>query len=90
MASRLDDGAKKVGWARNGRKVEIIRLALEGEAGTNLVGSLVQVLGIEGSTQAEGDTWAEQDVVGKSSNAAVVDLDLIGERRPVKKTAREM
>jgi len=40
------------------------------------VGSLVQVLGIERSTQAEGDTGAEQDVVGKSGNTTVVDLGL--------------
>lgn len=53
-----------------------IRLGLEGEAGANLVGSLVQVLGIKGSTEAEGDTRAEEDVVSQAGNTAVVDLGL--------------
>ena len=53
------------------------RLSLEGEAGTDLVGSLVQVLGIKRSTQAEGDAGAEQDVVSQGSNTTVVDLGLI-------------
>ena len=51
-------------------------LSLEGEAGANLVGSLVQVLGIEGSTKAEGNTRAEENVVGQSGNTTVVDLGL--------------
>lgn len=51
-------------------------LTLEGEAGADLVGGLVEVLGIEGSSEAESDTWAEEDVVGKSSDTAVVDLGL--------------
>lgn len=38
--------------------------------------SLVKVLGIEGSTKAEGDTRAEENVVGQSGNTTVVDLDL--------------
>ena len=37
---------------------------------------LVELLGIEGSTKAKGDTWAEEDVVGNSSNTTVVDLGL--------------
>lgn len=53
-----------------------IHLSLEGEAGANLVGGLVQVLGIEGSTQAESDTGAEENVVGQSGNTTVVDLGL--------------
>jgi hypothetical protein len=57
------------------------RLSLEGEAGADLVGSLVQVLGIEGSTEAEGDTRAEQDVVSQSGNTTVVDLSLYCERK---------
>lgn len=52
------------------------RLSLEGEAGTDLVGSLVKVLGIEGSTKAEGDTRAQENVVGQGGNTAVVDLGL--------------
>ena len=52
-------------------------LTLEGEAGTDLMGSLVEVLGIERSAQAEGDTRAEEDVVSESGNTAVVDLGLL-------------
>ena len=52
------------------------RLSLEGEAGADLVGSLVKVLGIEGSTEAESDTRAEEDVVGQSGDTTVVDLGL--------------
>jgi hypothetical protein len=44
--------------------------------GTNLVGSLVELLGVERATETQGDALAEKDVVGKGSNAAVVDLDL--------------
>jgi hypothetical protein len=51
-------------------------LTLKGEAGTNLVGSLVQVLGVKRGAETESDTRAEQNVVGKSSNTTVVDLDL--------------
>lgn len=51
-------------------------LTLEGEAGANFVGGLVKVLGIEGSSEAEGDTRAEEDVVGEGGNTAVVDLSL--------------
>jgi hypothetical protein len=51
-------------------------LSLEGEAGTDLVGGLVQVLGVEGSTETEGDARAEQDVVGQGGNTTVVDLSL--------------
>jgi hypothetical protein len=54
-------------------------LTLEGEASTELVGSLVELLGVERTTQAQGNTLAEEDVVGKSGNTAVVDLGL-GER----------
>lgn len=54
-------------------------LTLEGEASTDLVGSLVEVLGVEGSAQAEGDTRAEEDVVSESGNTAVVDLGLLYE-----------
>jgi hypothetical protein len=59
---------------------KIKRLSLEGEAGADLVGSLVQVLGIKGSTEAEGNTRAEQDVVSQSGNTAVVDLGLYCEK----------
>jgi hypothetical protein len=54
----------------------IRHLSLEGEAGANLVGGLVQVLGIERGTQAEGDTRAEENVVSQSGDTTVVDLGL--------------
>ncbi|KMU87207.1 hypothetical protein CIHG_04651 [Coccidioides immitis H538.4] len=54
----------------------LTHLTFKGEAGTNLVGSLVQVLGIDGSTETKGDTWSKEDIVGKSSNSTVVDLGL--------------
>lgn len=41
-----------------------------------LVGSLVELLGVEGATETQGNTLAEEDVVGEGSNTAVVDLDL--------------
>ena len=52
------------------------RLRLEGEAGADLVGSLVKLLGIERSTNAEGDALTEVDVVGEGSDTTVVDLGL--------------
>lgn len=56
-------------------------LTLEGEASTELVGSLVELLGVERATETQGDTLAEEDVVGKGGNTAVVDLDLLVETR---------
>jgi hypothetical protein len=56
-------------------------LSLKGEAGTNLVGSLVEVLGIERSTEAKSDTRAEQNVVSQSGNTTVVDLGLFREKK---------
>lgn len=43
---------------------------------TNLVGSLIKLLGIERSTETKGNTFSEEDVVSESSDATVVDLDL--------------
>lgn len=43
---------------------------------TNLVGSLVNLLGIERGANADGDTGAEEDVVGNGSNTTVVDFGL--------------
>lgn len=51
-------------------------LSFEGEAGTDLVGGLVQVLSVEGSTKTQSDARAEQDVVGQGGNTTVVDLSL--------------
>lgn len=54
-----------------------LSLTLKGEASTELVGSLVELLGIERATKTQGDTLTEEDVVGKSGNTTVVDLDLL-------------
>lgn len=43
--------------------------------------SLVDLLGIERSTETQGDSLAEENVVGKSGNTTVVDLDLLQERK---------
>jgi hypothetical protein len=43
------------------------------------VGSLVELLGIEGAAETQGDTLAEEDVVGESGDTAVVDLDLLAQ-----------
>src|SRR5664279_3154226 len=51
-------------------------LCLEGERAANLVGGLVELLGIEGCANAESDTGAEENVVCNGSNTTVVDLDL--------------
>lgn len=53
-----------------------VPLPFKSEAGTNLVGGLVEVLGVEGSAEAKGDASAELDVVGQGGDAAVVDLGL--------------
>jgi len=51
-------------------------LCFEGEGGADLVGGLVELLGIEGGTKAESDTWAEENIVGDGCDTTVVDLDL--------------
>ena len=51
-------------------------LRFKGEASANLVGGLVRLLGIERSTNTEGDALAEKDVIGKGSDATVVNLGL--------------
>ena len=51
-------------------------LTLEGEAGADLVGGLVELVGVERKTNAEGGAGVELGVVGKGSNTAVVDLGL--------------
>jgi hypothetical protein len=52
-------------------------LCFEGEGGADLVGSLVELLGIKGGAKAEGHTGAEENVVGDGCDTAVVDLDLL-------------
>ena len=55
-------------------------LRLEGEAGANFVGGLIELLGVDRGAEAEGDTLAEEDVVGEGNDAAVIKLDLQRER----------
>ena len=40
------------------------------------MGGLVELLGVEGSANAEGDTLTEEDVVGNGGDTTVVDLAL--------------
>ena len=40
------------------------------------MGCLVELLGIERATETEGDTGAEENVVGNGSNTTVIDLNL--------------
>lgn len=51
-------------------------LTLEGEARADLVTSLVQLLGVEGSSDTEGEAGVDLGVVGDGSNTGVVDLGL--------------
>jgi len=51
-------------------------LRLEGEAGADLVGGLVELLGIERSTNSESNSLTEENVVGNGSDTTVVDLAL--------------
>lgn len=41
------------------------------------MGGLVELLGVEGSTDTEGHTLAKEDVVGNGGDTAVVDLGLL-------------
>ena len=43
---------------------------------TNLGGSLVELLGVEGSANTQGDTGPDEDVVRGGGDAAVVELEL--------------
>lgn len=49
---------------------------MRGRTNTYLVGGLLQLLGIERGTNAEGDAGAEEDVVRDSSDTTVIDLAL--------------
>jgi hypothetical protein len=51
-------------------------LTFEGEAGSDLMRRLIEVLRVERSTKAKGGASAELDVVCESCNTAVVDLGL--------------
>ena len=59
-------------------------LSLKGEAHADLMGGLVKLLGVERATETQGDTGAEEDVVGDSGNTTVVDLGLFssGQQEP--------
>lgn len=58
------------------RVVQDDDLTLESERDTDLVGSFVEFLGVEGSTETKSDTCAELDVVGESGKTLIVDLGL--------------
>jgi len=47
------------------------------------VRSLVEVLGIERSTETNRDASSELDVVGKGGDTTVVDFGLIGQRSTI-------
>ena len=51
-------------------------LTLEGEAGADLVAGLVELLGVEGDTDADGEALVDLGVVGEREETAVVDLGL--------------
>lgn len=51
-------------------------VSFEASIMTNLVGSLVDLLGIERGANADGDARAEENVVGDGGNTTVVDLGL--------------
>jgi hypothetical protein len=51
-------------------------LRVEGEGCADLVGGLVELLGIKGGTETEGNTGAEEDVVCESSDTTIINLDL--------------
>ena len=51
-------------------------LGLEGEAGADLVGGLVELLGIERGANSESNSLTEENVVGNGSDTTVVDLTL--------------
>ncbi len=51
-------------------------LCIENEGGTDLVGGLVELLGIKGSSETEGNTGAKENVVGDGGDTTVIDLGL--------------
>ncbi len=61
---------------RNSPRSRVGALCLENERSTNLVVSLVELLGIERGTDAKGDTRSEENIVGNGSNTTVVNLGL--------------
>lgn len=57
-------------------RLESARLTLKGEAGAELVASLVELLGIERAANAESQSAVDLGVVRERGNAEVVDLGL--------------
>jgi hypothetical protein len=41
------------------------------------VGGLIELLGVEGGTNAKGDTLTEENVVGDGGHTSVVELTLL-------------
>jgi len=52
------------------------RLCVECERSSDLVGGLVELLGVKGCAETEGDSWTEENVIGDCGNTTVIDLDL--------------
>ena len=46
---------------------------------TYLVGSFIQVLGIQRHAETKGGSWAEENVVGQCGDATVIYLSLLSE-----------
>lgn len=76
---------KRAGGGKTVSSISGYPLRLEDEAGANLVGGLVELLGVDGGAEAEGDALTEEDVVANGDDTAVVELDLEGERENVSK-----
>jgi hypothetical protein len=55
----------------------LVILCVESEGGADLVGGLVELLGIKGGSETEGDAGAEENVVRDGCDTAVIDLDLL-------------
>jgi hypothetical protein len=51
-------------------------LCFENKGSADFVGGLVELLGIKRAADAEGDTGAEENVVGDGCDATVVDFGL--------------
>lgn len=51
-------------------------LCVKNEGSTDLVGGLVELLGIKGGSKTEGDTRAEENVVSDGGDTTVIDLSL--------------
>lgn len=52
-------------------------LTFKGEVQANLVGSAIELLCVEGRTETERHAGTKKNIVSKSSNATLVDFDLL-------------